>query len=98
MTLVTAVCCQWHTVIQLLCFSYKVKQWKDEICGLSQTYRGMNLGQMANTRIDIVTADNLAAYLPRINLVFFSHYINRSFHCDVCDSISKYYACKIPLV
>jgi len=68
MALVTAVCCQWHTVIQLLCFSYKVKQWKGEICGLSQTYRGIHLGEMANTRIDLVTADNLATYLPRINL------------------------------
>ena len=67
-TLVTAVCCKSHTVIQLLCFSYKVKQWKDEICSLSQMYRGIHLGEMANTRIDLVTADNLAAYLPHINL------------------------------
>jgi len=57
----------------------------------------MLLGEMANTRIDLVTGDNLAVYLPRINLEL-SHYTNRSFQCDVCDSISKYYDRKIPLV
>jgi hypothetical protein len=97
MTIVTAVCCQWHTVIELLCFTYKVRQWKDELCGLSQMYRGIRLGKMADTRVDLVTADNYAAYLPCINLEL-SHYTNRSFQCDVCDSISKYYARKLPLV
>jgi hypothetical protein len=52
---------------------------------------------MTNTRIELVTADNLAVYLPRISLELF-HYTNSSFQCDVCDSISKYYARKIPLV
>jgi hypothetical protein len=97
MTLVTAVCCQWHTVIQLLCFNYKFKRWKDEICCFSQTYRGIHLGEMANTRIDLVTADNLAAYLAHINLELSTH-TNRSFQSVVCDNISKHYARKIPLV
>lgn len=101
-TLLTAVCYQWHTdelpLSNYVVSATRLSSGQVRLHSFTSIVV-IRLGEMTDTTIDLMTASNLAAYLPQINPRAFPLHQPARFNVMFEKVfITKYYSRKIPLV